>query len=297
MKTTHIACLFTLALSPCAPALFGQVSITAGNLTYAQDFNLPGSQNGASKPVTWTDNEKVAFTDNASVAQEKAMAGWYTAVSAPVVAGANGTYQTGSGQAGSTSTGSFQSVNFAYSTSNENALVLRNTASSSSAMGVVFSNNSGNSISSFKVEYDGEQYRRENNASSVKLDFQYKIITSLVGFNVLTDSSWSDVNTLDFTSPITGATSASNLTGTSSNQVAGITDSISLTLLEGELLAIRWFYDAPGGAGHAIGIDDLSVTFTAIPEPSTYAALFGALSLGAAVVRRRRSRTTQPLPV
>ena len=50
-------------------------------------------------------------------------------------------------------------------------------------------------------------------------------------------------------------------------------------------------YTADGG-GHNVG--DLTFTaFTAIPEPSTYAALLGAVTLGVVVIRRRQQSQTQ----
>lgn len=43
-----------------------------------------------------------------------------------------------------------------------------------------------------------------------------------------------------------------------------------------------------GGTNVSLDVDAMAVTFTAIPEPSTYAALFGLIVLGIVVLRRRK---------
>ena len=45
---------------------------------------------------------------------------------------------------------------------------------------------------------------------------------------------------------------------------------------------------AGGSSGTAINVQLISASASAVPEPATYAALFGAAALGLAVVRRRR---------
>ena len=47
-----------------------------------------------------------------------------------------------------------------------------------------------------------------------------------------------------------------------------------------------------GQSSNVIGfanLDNASITVSAIPEPSAYAAIIGALALGAVTIRRRRS--------
>jgi hypothetical protein len=48
---------------------------------------------------------------------------------------------------------------------------------------------------------------------------------------------------------------------------------------------------ASGGAHNAVAIDNFSVTASAIPEPSTYAALFGLMTLILTAYRKRRRQT------
>ncbi len=82
---------------------------------------------------------------------------------------------------------------------------------------------------------------------------------------------------------------ASALNGNSSaNRVSLTTSLSSITLTSGQFFAVRFSDPDHSGADHGLSIDDFSLAFTAIPEPSTYAAIFGALALVGVVVHRRR---------
>ena len=62
------------------------------------------------------------------------------------------------------------------------------------------------------------------------------------------------------------------------------------TLAPGQELWLSWgSYSALGVPIHGLGIDNLSVSFATVPEPSTYAALLGGLVLGFVALRRRRT--------
>ena len=89
-----------------------------------------------------------------------------------------------------------------------------------------------------------------------------------------TDSTYS----LDFT----GATVSSFITGSSSGALVG------LGMISTDFNASVYHQVSNGVNGSTV--DSLTVVAGAIPEPSTYAAIFGGVALiGAAVYRRRRS--------
>lgn len=80
---------------------------------------------------------------------------------------------------------------------------------------------------------------------------------------------------------ITGATVSSYVLGASSGTLTGLgTISSNFNVnIHGQT--------ASGGA-NGFTLDSLSVTASAIPEPSTYALIFGTLALAGVVIRRRR---------
>ncbi len=57
----------------------------------------------------------------------------------------------------------------------------------------------------------------------------------------------------------------------------------------GNVANIKYFGIAGSGTGAAFRISFDSITLAAIPEPSAYAAMAGALALGLAVWRRRNA--------
>lgn len=71
---------------------------------------------------------------------------------------------------------------------------------------------------------------------------------------------------------------------------AGYTPSFAYTLVTfGSTTFVAGDFSATGAAGNfAIVGNSLQFTLSAVPEPSTYAAIFGALALGVTVIVRRR---------
>lgn len=74
---------------------------------------------------------------------------------------------------------------------------------------------------------------------------------------------------------------------------AGVTESLSYvtaTSVSTEFIAIRWFQTNFNNTGtDFFGFDNATLSYvpaSAIPEPSTYAAIFGALALAGVVLRR-----------
>lgn len=90
------------------------------------------------------------------------------------------------------------------------------------------------------------------------------------------------------TSPTSGFVTLDSLVGTNGNTQAwtykGVNESVAVTLAPGDDLYVKILYTQMG-QGNAFVFDNVGVQ---IPEPSTYAALAGALALGLVAYRRRR---------
>jgi hypothetical protein len=158
--------------------------------------------------------------------------------------------------------------------------------------GVQFVNNSSATINGFTVSFDGEQWQRMQNLSgaSDSLVFSYQIFDT--GLGRIDGSGWTPVSGLTFSSPVNVGTGSESLNGNlDPNRVAGIQSSVTgVSLSSAQELWIRWTAtNIENFSDHTLAIDNLAVSFSAIPEPMT-AALFGGLAtLGTVAVRRRRS--------
>ena len=159
--------------------------------------------------------------------------------------------------------------------------------------GVQFVNNSSLLVEGLDISFDGEQwyYGTRFPGISESLVFSYQVFDAGQG-GLSVATGWSQINDLLFTSPKdSGSPVRQALNGNlSANRVEGIADSLAgLMLAPGEELWLRW--EATNNLSitdDALAIDNLSVRFTAVPEPATYGALAGGIVLLVAARRRRR---------
>jgi Multicopper oxidase len=171
--------------------------------------------------------------------------------------GANSTYTAGTGSSSTADTYSFGATG-----STDRAFGgLRGTGTNtfSTTIGSQFTNNSGGTITSLGVAYTGEEWRLGASGQGAdRLDFQYS-----TNATSLTTGTWNDVNSLDFTSPVTtGATGAKN--GNVAPNRAAINSSISgLSIPNGATYWIRWTDFDRGGSAIAddgLAVDNFSIT-------------------------------------
>ncbi len=155
--------------------------------------------------------------------------------------------------------------------------------------GFALENNTGATQSSFNLSYTAEQWRvQDNNADPVVLEYQ----VFNAGDGLLQTTGWTSVSELGFTAPITTGASAALDGNLSVNQVSVVGSVTSIEWEDGQELWLRWsdsniaYIDGTQQMRQMMGVDDLS--FSAVPEPGTFALLFGA-GVGAFVFLRRRT--------
>lgn len=174
-------------------------------------------------------------------------AGWAIAETGTA---ANTSYGVGTGSANTGNTYSFGATG-----STERALGSLLSGSLSPSFGASFTNTTGQAITSLDVAYFGEQWRLGNTGRSDRLDFQISFDATS-----LTTGTWTDVNALDFASPVTtGAIGA--LDGNANATLVSSTINLTTAVGAGATFWIRWVdADATPGADDGLAVDNFSLT-------------------------------------
>lgn len=239
--------LLTMLLSV---GVWGQsISMTATG-TNTQNFNSLST----SGSTTWSDNSTLSA--------------WYSSYAGNITANAGasttaGLYSYGSG------------------TNTDRALGSINTnASGNIGYGVQLQNNTGSTMTSMTVGYTGEQWRKDNNATADQILFYYRVYSTVQSNIDIATSGWTAVTSLNFTAPIAGATTAAILDGNAAaNRIVISSVSIpSLSLPSGSYIVFKWVDQNISGTDHGIGIDDVTIAWTAASAltPPALTAAIGA---------------------
>ncbi|MFZ4770950.1 MAG: CehA/McbA family metallohydrolase [Ferruginibacter sp.] len=202
-----------------------QVSITAANTAFTQNFNTLKATAGTSAtlPTGW----KLLETGT----------------------NANTTY---SSDAGTTTTGNTYS--YGTGTTTERALGTLLSGTLLSKLGVQLKNSTGQTITSITISYTGEEWRCGTAGRADQLDFQYsQSATSL------STGTWIDANSLDFFSPATTTIGAKdgNAVANKTLKTATIT---GLSIAANGLFWLRWVDFDASGSDDGLAIDDFSIT-------------------------------------
>lgn len=223
----YIVILFILILFLFTyPILSQTVSLMDGN-TYTQDFNT------------------LANTGTSSLMPN----GWYFVESGT---NADNTYGAGDGSSNIGNTYSFGAIS-----GNDRALGTLSSSSLLSTIGAAFQNNTGETITEISIIYTGEQWRLGTLGRVDRLDFQLSTDASS-----LVTGTWSDVNQLDFITPVTtGSTGA--LDGNNSANRTTISHTVTgLNITDGSTFWIRWTDFNAYGSDDGLAVDDFSLTPT-----------------------------------
>jgi hypothetical protein len=158
-------------------------------------------------------------------------------------------------------------------------------------MGLQLVNNTGTTLRSFTLTYDGEQYRDGQGTAGETLVFEYSLDATDANWFTqpgTTPPNFVAVPALNFTAPVVAGTSPAgtavngNVTGRVNNLTATVSN---IVWANGAELWLRWGdVQLQTLADDGLAIDDIEFS-AAVPEPMSMAAL----ALGAiAMVRRRR---------
>lgn len=130
-------------------------------------------------------------------------------------------------------------------------------------IGAQFTNNTGNTVTALDVAYVGEMWRLGQNTAgraADRLDFQ--LSTNATG---LTTGTWTDYDSLDFSSPVVGGTVGALNGNVSPNRTAVSFSVAGLSIPNGASFWIRWNdFDIAPGADDGLGVDNFSITPTGI---------------------------------
>jgi PEP-CTERM motif len=271
---------------------YSQVLYGTAGSTYSQNFDsLPNTPENVNlqtfaTPTQWADN-------STSTSSQISLTGWY--LYHPITnpgseGGANGHQRIRIGS-GSASTGAFMS--FGSTGSSDRALgdVGSTTIAANNAdvyIGLRIKNTTGQTLDSFTLTYNGEQWRDGGNATPVAQSMTFGWSTTATAINDL-PASFTTVATLGYDSPVFTA-AAGAVDGNVAGRVNGITATVTgLNWLDGTDLWLRWDDVQNAGNDHGLAIDDVNFTgFATVPEPTTWAVF--TMGVLAFVGFRRRKK-------
>ena len=260
--------LVLLAVLSLASFLFtspvgAQVSLTTLGTPYTQNFDSLLTT-GTANP--WTDNSTLA--------------GWYAQFSATP---ANPT--TYRADSGGSNTGAIYSWGLTPLT--ERAFGMLSSGTPVTVLTAVrFVNNTGSTITSLNISYNGEQWRDGGAVTPVAQTtfFEYQVANA----GTITDANapttgWTSFSSLDFTSPtFTNTTTGAAIDGNNASNRTAKSATLTVTVNPGQEVWLRWRDPNDAGNDHGLGVDDLSVTPQGSPNapvvpscPASLATVFG----------------------
>jgi hypothetical protein len=210
-----------------------QVSITAVETAIAEDFNtLMSSGTSSVTPAGWTFLETLGS--------------------------ANLLYSAGTG---SSTTG--DTYSFGAAGNGERAFGQLRSSAVTTTLGAQLQNNTGLTIGGFDISYFGEEWRRGGSTGGADhMDFQYSLNATS-----LSTGTWVDINSLDFNSPIVGATAT--LDGNLAVNRTALSGSASLiSIAPAATFWIRWTDVDITGSDDGLAVDDFSITAHEAPVPT-----------------------------
>jgi uncharacterized repeat protein (TIGR01451 family) len=210
----------------------GSISLTVAGAPYTQDFNtLANTGTSSTVPTGWD------FSESGT--------------------NANTLYNTGTGSSNAGDTYSFGA-----SGSTERAFGCLQSGTLIPTIGASFTNDTGSAITSLAISYTGEQWRLGTAGRADRLDFQYS-----TNATSLTTGTWTDVDSLDFTSPVQAGTLGALDGNAGANRTAISATINGLNIPNGATFWIRWTDFNASGADDGLAVDDFTLTPDASASP------------------------------
>ncbi len=255
LATATIAAFVVMILAPTYN--WAQINMTTTS-SNTQNFNtLANTGTG----ITWTNNSTIA--------------NWYSQ--------RTGTGTTYSADAGTSSAGGLYS--FGTGTNTDRALGTLgsgNAAAGSFAHGVLLRNTSGSAITSMQITYTLEQWRVNNNSTPNTITVWYQTSSSVISsLNPNSNASWVQVTAASLSSPINNGTTASLDGNAAANRVTATNVTIpGLNLANNDYIMIKFEDPDHGGNDHSLGIDDVTIAWTAGTPPPVQNGTIGTNEYG-----------------
>ena len=260
MKTSSFPPALAAILASCALAtpLPAQIAITSFASAVTENFDSIGTSATGVLPANWrmtaAGDNAVDWSDPTNVAATTCQA----SAGSPTSGGRYNWGQSSTDRAiGFMTSGSYNSPN---------------------SILAQFSNNTGLTIDQLSISFDYERYRINTAAASVSF------------FHSSDGTNWTAATSGDSGAMSTGTSSYGFTTLVSSDSKTVTLTSLNLD--PGAAFYLRWNFSTTGANSQGLGLDNFRLTASAVPEPSTYAAIAGAVALlGAAWHRRRQQRS------
>lgn len=156
--------------------------------------------------------------------------------------------------------------------------------------GVQLINGTGSTLNEFTLGFTAEQWRVLANQGQDQITFDYQVFSS--GGSISAATGWTEVAELTFYAPVFNAGESGWLDGkANANREVFSTTITGVNWGAGEELWLRWNDKGGNGTGVTGALQSMmaldNVTFSAVPEPSTF-ALIGLCSAALLFHRRRR---------
>ena len=233
-RISFVLALATLSVLPAHPVAAQCVSLTTLGSAATQNFDTLSNVAGST-------------TNNLTIP------GWFLTESG---GGARDNEQYAVDTGGST-TGDTYSYGAAGST--ERALGSLRSGTLIPIFGACYTNNTGSTITSLAIAYNGEEWRLGTAGRTDQLTFEYSTnATDLV------TGAWTGVAALNFVTPDTATTGAKNGNAAADRTARSSTIS-SLSIPNGATFWIRWTDTDATGADDGLAVDDFSLTPNAVP--------------------------------